>query len=487
MESQNYLGIYISRDTATVVCLALVGRHGKVLGCFSVSVEKQEQAKLQVLAGLIARGCAERKLEFSEVAVALDCAMFMQHSVHSEFTDPKQIGATIRFDTEEALATDITDVALAFEIALAGEAGSELTVFTARRKILSEVLLSLQQYNFDPVTIEPDVNCLSRFITAKASSGESQQPGVLFGILSGRSGYLIAPSVSSGAGSQKASTTRTFLVGPTQDRDALLTREVLVTTALVGGGEPINRLKVFDSAGTVEHQQLSEKLSIEADGVDLLAAETESRATADCADTVDFAIAYGAALAHLEKGHRVNFRDDFSPFQGKKIKMQKALKFAAISVTGLLIFVGLYFQTQLFTINKYRSRLSEKFSKDYSAVMLGQKPPEGAAAVRELEKELRRIRDAKKGLITIKGEKSISSKLTLVLTAFNKCAKQTDLNIKTVSITTRDIIVTGDTSSRPNTQKLFKAVRDNGLEILREAYDLKGGRDSFSITVAPKA
>ncbi len=486
MESQNYLGIYISKDTATAVCLALVGRHRKVLGCFSVSVEEQEQAKLPVLAGLIARGCAERKLEFSEVAVALDCAMFMQHSVHSEFTDPKQISATVRFDTEEALATDITDVALAFEISLAGEAGSELTVFTAQRKILSEVLLSLQQYNFDPVTIEPDVNCLSRFITAKASSSESQQPGTLFGILSGRNGYLIAPPVSTGAGSQKASAARTFLVGPTQDRGALLRREVLVTTALVGGGEPINRLKVFDSAGTVEHQQLSEKLSIEADRVDWLAAEAESRTTADCADTVDFAIAYGAALAHLEKGHRVNFRDDFSPFQGKKIKMQEALKFATISVTGLLILVGLFYQAKLFKINKYRRATREKFAKDYSAVMLGKKPPEGTAAVRELGKELRRIRDAKKGLITIKGEKSISSKLTLVLTAFNKCAAQTNLNIKSISITARDIIITGETSSRQNTQKLFKAVRANGLEILREAYDLKGGRDSFSITVMPK-
>ncbi len=487
MESQNYLGIYISRDTATVVCLALIGRHAKVLGCFSVSVEEQEQAKLQVLAGLIARGCAERNLEFSEVAVALDCAIFMQHSVHSKFTDPKKIAATVRFDTEEALATDITEIALAFEITLAGQDGSELTVFTAQRKILSEVLLSLQQYNLDPVTIEPDVNCLSRLIAAKASSTESQQPGTLFGILSGRNGYLIAPPVSTGAGPQKGSTARTFLVGPTQDRGALLTREVLVTAALIGGGEPINRLKVFDSAGTVDHQQLSEKLSIDADRIDLLAAEAESRTTADCADTVDFAIAYGAALAHSEKGHRVDFRDDFSPFQGKKIKMQKAMKFAAISVTGLLIFVGLYFQTQLFTINKYRRALGDKFAEDYSAVMLGQKPSEDInSAVRKLGSELRRIRDAKKGLITIKGEKSISSKLTLVLTAFNKCAAQTNLNIKTISITARDIIIIGETSSRPNTLKLFKAVRNNGLDILRDGYALKGGRDSFSITVVPK-
>ena len=488
MESQNYLGIYISRDTATVVCLSLVGRHSKVLGCFSVSVEEQEQAKLQVLAGLIARACAERNLEFSEVSAALDCAMFMQHNLHSKFTDPKQIAATVNSDTEEALATDIADVALAFEITLAGQAGSELTVFTAQRKILSEVLLSLQQYNLDPVAIEPDVNCLSRLIVAKASSAQSRQPGTLFGILSGRNGYLIAPPVSTGAGTQKASKTRTFLVGPTQDRGALLTREVLVTTALVGGGEPIKHLEVFDSAGTVDHQQLSEKLSLDKiGGVDWLEAEAESRTTADCADTVDFAIAYGAALAHAEKGRRVDFRDDFSPFQGKKIKMQKALKFAAISVTGLLIFVGLYFQTQLFTINKYRRALKDKFAKDYSAVMLGQKPPEDTnSAVRKLGTELRRIRDAKKGLITIKGEKSISSKLTLVLTAFNKCAAQTNLDIKTISITARDIIITGETSSRQNTLKFYNTVKNNGLEISRDGFDLKGGRDSFSITVVPK-
>jgi len=406
--------------------------------------------------------------------------------VHSEFNDPKQIAATIRFDTEEALATDITNVALAFEITSADQAGSELTVFTAQRKILSEVLLSLQQHNLDPVTIEPDINCLSRFICRKAPSAQSQQPGTLFGILSRRNGYLIIPPGTTGAGSQKASATRTFLVGPTQDRGALLTREVLVTTALFGSGEPINRLKFFDSAGTVNHQQLSEKLSIKADEVDQLAAVTESQTPANCADAVDFAIAYGAALAHSEKGRCVNFRDDFSPFQGKKIKLQKALKIAAISVTVLLIAVGLYFQTQLFIINKYRNTLNAKFAKDYSDVMLGQKLPDINSAVRKLGSELRRIRDAKKGLITIKGEKSISSKLTMVLTAFNKCAAQTNLNIKSVNITAKNVTITGDASSRQNTLKFFETLRNNSLEVLKPGYEQKGGRDHFSIIVEPK-
>jgi hypothetical protein len=487
VESQNYLGIYLSRDTATVVCLNLLGRIGKVLGSFSVSVEENEQANMQALVGLIAQGCAQRRWSYSEVSVALDCAIFMQHSVHSEFGDRKQIAATIRFDTEEALATDITNIALAFEITSAGQEGSELTVFTAQRKILSELLESLQAHDLDPVNIEPDVSCLSRFICRKGPSTESQQPGTLFGILSRRNGYLIIPPVSAGPESQKASTVRTFLVGPIQNRGELLSREVLVTTALVKSGEPINYLKVFDSAGTVNNQQLSEKLGIESAGIGLLdKAGIEKQIPDDSFEPVDYAIAYGAALAHSEKGHRVNFRDDFSPFLGKKLKMQQALKFAVISVTVLLIAVGLFFQAKLINRNKDKRRLNAKFAENYSSVMLGQKAKDIKSAVKKLGTEKRRLEEAKKGLITIKGEKSISSKLTLVLTAFNKCAAQTNLNIKTITIAAKDIIVTGDTSSRQNTLKLLETLRNNGLDVLRQNFDIKGTRDNFNITLAPK-
>ena len=50
--------------------------------------------------------------------------MFMQHNVHSKFNDPKQIAATVRFDAEEALATDISDLAIAFKITSSNQAGS---------------------------------------------------------------------------------------------------------------------------------------------------------------------------------------------------------------------------------------------------------------------------------------------------------------------------------------------------------------------------
>ncbi|MHC4744356.1 MAG: hypothetical protein ACYS8Z_20770 [Planctomycetota bacterium] len=486
MESHNQLGIYISRDTATAVCLGPQGKGGKVLGCFSVSIEGQEEANMQTLASLLAQGCAERKLKFSEVAVALDCAMFMQHRIHSDFSDPKRIAATVKFDTEEALATDIADIALAFEIVSSDEAGSDLTVFTAQRKVLSEILDALQQYNLDPVTMEPDVGSLSRYICRASGSAESREGKLLFAVLSGRSGYLVAPSTMAAEGARTPAAVRTFLVGAAQGRSRLLAREVLVTTALVEGAEPIDSLKVFDLAGDVNYQQLSEKLGIEAGAVDLAEmAGIAPENLADCASPADFAIAHGAALGHWQKGHSVNFRDDFSPFQGKKLRLQRAMKFAAVSVTILIVAAGVFFQTRLYAARRDGDNLRKRFAKDYSDVTLSRLPDNLSIknAVKKLNDLKRRVEREKKGLIT--DGKSVSAKLTLVLTAFNKSAARTGLNTKSITIAPKTISISGDTS-RKGTETLFKSIRDVGLEITKESIVPQGGRDTFNIMVKPK-
>ncbi|MFQ6034502.1 MAG: hypothetical protein ACE5NM_01465 [Sedimentisphaerales bacterium] len=484
MEAQKHLGIYLSKDRATVVCLGSPSRDGKGLGCFSVCLEEQAEQNQQALANLIAQGCAEREWQFSEVAVALDCAMFMQHNMHSEFSNPKQIAATVRFDTEEALATDISDVAIAFRITCSDDSGSELTIFTAQRKILSDILFSLQSSNLDPVSIEPDVNCLSRFIGQNVILLESQPDATLFGLLSSRRGYFVTCS-----GPQKISTMRTFLVGPTQDRNKLLINQTLITTNLAEAGEPVERLKVFDSTNSVDYQQLSEKLGIEVGIIDLVeSVRVEPQVLADCADPVDFTIAYGAALTHLEKAPSINFRNDFMPYQGKKRRLQRALKFASVSFTVLLLALGLYFQTQLLTVNKGRSSLRNKFAQQYLAVMPGEtkSPAKFSEAVRKLSSELRRIKNVNFGLFSIKGEESVSLKLTQVLEALNKYTAQThDLNIDSISVTTKSISIVGDTANAGNTRKLREALKETKLGTLQERLSPKSGRLSFSITIVP--
>ena len=88
MEVNNYLGIYISKDTATVVCVD--PQKTEVVGCFSVRAEEPGEGALHTLAGLVSQGCSEREWGFVDVSVGLDCAMFMQHNVHSDFADTRQ-------------------------------------------------------------------------------------------------------------------------------------------------------------------------------------------------------------------------------------------------------------------------------------------------------------------------------------------------------------------------------------------------------------
>ena len=490
MEAQNHLGIYLGKEMVTIVCLGSQGRSRKVLDCFSVSVEQGRQAEqagggIVGLVNLIAEACTEKGPIYQncEAAVALDCAMFMQHNVHTGFNDPKQIAATIRFDTEEALAMDISDVVLAFKTTSSSQTGSELTVFTAQKEILSEIILSLQNNNIDPVSIEPDVNCLSRFIRQNVLGPQPQEGATIFAMLSARNGYFIASPTSRKQPSPEPIGMRTLLLGSAQDREQLLTREVAVTAALVGSSEPVNYLKVFDSAGSVDVRQVGERLGIESDSVDLAgSADTNPQDLADCADHVDFAIAYGAALSYLERQQGINFRSDFMPYEGRKIRLQKTLKLLSMSVMVLVFSVGLHLQLQLLQTNKPRGRLRERFQKEYSTVMMGEKIPN--RPLQKLAGARRRIENVKKGLFT--GEESGSAKLTLVLRAFNKCASQTDLNIDSISVTTKMIRIVGSTSSRKNTLKLRRTIEDSELKILQDTVVVEGGRDTFIMSVVPK-
>ena len=481
MEFQNNLGIYLSKNSASVVCFDL---HQKsVLGCFSVSCENTEQSGWQAMVNLISSGCAERGWGFSEVAVALDCAMFMQHSVHSEFAEPKQIAATIRFDTEEAIAADVADVAIAFTATPAAGGGSELTVFTAEKKMLTEILAALQSNNLDPVSIEPDVNCLARFISKNNVATAGEQGADLFAVLSKSRGYFIVL-----AKSQSCLKMRTFLLGRTQNKTELITREAPLTLALLSGGENINELKVFDSEDSVDIVALGEKLAVKVEALDLawtIQIESQTSDDNDSENPVGFAIACGAAVSGAQKITAANFRDDFSPYQGRKLRIEKAIKILSVLITVFVLVIGMYFQMRLMQRNRYANRLHKKLAKQYSDVMFTKKMPKDTSPAKKLAGELRRIRDVKSGQLSITGKEAVSAKLILLLNAFNGCASKTNLQIDTIGIAGK-ITVAGSTSGRKKTLELFKAIKKGKLDILQQRIDEKGGRDNFTITVAPQ-
>jgi len=479
VESQGHLGIYLRKNEATIVCL-VPGKEKRLLDCFSVSIKDQQEPNRQLLADRIVQACRERKVRFAEAAVALDCASFMQHTVESEFRDPKKIAATIRFDTEEALATDVSDVAVAFRVASSTDEGSNLDVFTAQRGVLSDILLSLQSNGIDPVSVDPDICCLSRYLLEYAKAEEPSERSTLYALLSDRRGYLIVTS-----GTQEASTLRTFLIGPAQDRTALLVRETLVTTALAEATGPVGQLCVLDASREVAVQSLQEKMGLRVSTCDLAAmAGIELHEGVDGPSAVDSALACGAALALSEPANSVNLRNDHMPYLGRKRRVQKAVRFLSISLTILLLTVGVYFHAQLIRVNRQREALRRKLEPDYRAVMLGEKrlPTPMKKAVDNLQKAVRLLREEKTGIGANQG--SISTKLTMVLQSLTNCAARTGLSIDSITATGTIIIINGDTSGRQNTVLVHEALKKNGLRILQQSANPQGTRDSFTVTVA---
>ncbi len=168
------------------------------------------------------------------------------------------------------------------------------------------------------------------------------------------------------------------------------------------------------------------------------------------------------------------------PYQGTRERIELVSKVLSFVITLCLIFAGFYYQLTLMQKNKYNEQLEERLQEQYSAAMYGKRMPRNP--VRNLERTLRRIRDVKDYQIGITEEGSITTKLIFVMEALNQQAAATNLELESVSITTKTISVVGSTSSRRNTLKLFDSIKDK-FNISQQQLNPKGGRDNFRITL----
>ena len=471
------LGIYIAQNRA---CVALVGRESdtyEILDSFNVSVDEQGESTHSALAATIVRKCQEKTMVFSDVAVGLDCMMFSQQNLQSEFNEPKQIAQTIKFDAEEALAVDAVEMAVAFEVVDKGQNGSEVAVFAMGRGMLSEIISALQINNLDPVTVEPDVICLRRFVSELTDDGPESSG---WAAISNKNCYLISSDKA-----KKKSIVRTFLTSPQQDKNALLLREMIITSASSAGQGP-EVLRVFDTSGQVDCDQLAGKLAIEVQGQNLAKLLKGPSVEDENVDSLGLVIAAGAAIGQLAKTDKVDFRPDFMPYQGKKAVVEKTLKILSISISAVLLALGLYLQLQMVTTNRYRSKLRTKFKEEYSIAMPGQTFPRSENPVGKLGREKTRIEKVKAGSLSAGGDDSIAAKLTFLLEALNNTPAEVDLDISTITVTTKNISVMGSTS-RQGYLKLFGSIdKHPKLQRGQSKYESKNNRDNFRMTVELK-
>ena len=485
MEQNNCLGIYLSKKRATAVLLSRRGSPPEVLRCFSVQDDADHDSNEQSRQGpspaaQVAQMLASEGLQYGEVAVSLDCTLYTQHNLHSEFTEHKQIANTIIFDAEEALARDATDMALTFTIASTDSTGSQATVFAADRAVLNEMLDGLQAADLDPTAIEPDILCLARFLEQNLSLPKDANP--LFVLFSDRACHIIKPQDH-----QLGPLVRSFVISASQNKTAVLTREIPLTLASMNLEKPVDSLFVADqSSDQPDIKALSKTTGIPAQTLDPAAlARADKSLLADCDSQVEFAMACGAAIAEIKHIKPSDFRQSFAPYQGKKMILQRTLRATSVFVTISMIALGLYFQLKVIRINGYVDDYDRNMRRDYAKAMYGVRPRSDMSILRQLSRKHSQIQNIKKGDFGDEG--SVPAKLRYMLEAINKAPAQISLQVGSIDVTTKSMGLTGSTNRRSSTLALFDSFKKHPkLTKKYESYDKVLNRDKFTIHLSLK-
>lgn len=477
MEQNRYLGIYIAGDRTTVVLLSKTGGKIEVLERFCIPAATPQEGQQQSFsfaetAQSIASVCAEKQLVFSDVAVAIDCGLYRQQKLHSEFVEYRQIAQTIKFDAEEALAVDAAQTAVAFEVVGKQLSGSEVATFAAPAGVISEIIVSLQNNKLDPLSIEPDSICLRRVIDA---AGEN----AIVTAISQTRCFLLCPPLPGGK-----ATVRSFVTSGNQNKMSLLAREIMMTIAAFGAERRTETVKIYDTTGRIDFETLAAQTGLKIEALDL--AENIVFEPQEDIEPLELIIAAGVGAGFAGKTEKVDFRSDFMPYEGKKEALEKTIKILSICLLVFFVAIGVFLQMQYYKTNKDRKRIEDKFKADYVIAMSGGKFTKSSEAVRKLKSEINRIKDVKSGLLSASGDDSIEAKLTFLFEALVSVPKNIDIEIEKIAATTKTMTITGSTSSGGYLQ-LFGAI-DKHPKLVRgsSTYESKNGRDNFRLTIELK-
>jgi len=474
VEQQNSIGIYLMPEGAYCAAVSAKGS-GAGMRCIFVPIGGTEQG--QVVLTAMAREILRQAGPFDQAAVAVRSNLISQYYHHSEFAEAKQVESTIRFDTEEVAATDASTLAIAFEITASGPGGSDVTIFTASRQTLTDILLDIQAGGVDPSVMEPDVVCLTRCLERIDGFRE---PGAMYLLVFGRTCYLVTP-----VHPDFAPRVRTFLLPEDPDKTGSLARQIILTIAGLSEMVAVKKLVLVGYSEGIDKAQMNALTGLAVETVDLsrlLTLEIPHDVKPDQLN--GFLFAAGSALALTGRTHRADFRRDFMPYQGRRRILQRSLQVVSVSVTILFLAMGLYFQVKAWRNREDYSRLQQKLNESYSAAMYGAKRPSSEPILSKLRRTLNTVKQQASGILD---ESSVTGRLTYVLESINNSPKTVDVNIKTITISDRLITIVGDTNSRTSTRELFDAFKKHKmLEVTDERFNTAKNRDEFVLTLKAK-
>ncbi len=477
MESISCLGMTMTGDSLTAVVLnAQSGGRLRVSDVLTIENPVDSEETPLPLPEQLYRRIQQKSIKYEQMCVARHAGEYTQHQLHSEFTEFRQISQTIRFDAEEAMATDVSDLAIAFHITSIEENGSDIAVFTTSRSRISLDLNELLSRKFDPAMIEPDLVTLARYLDHGFEM--ASHPGRLYAVLHEGVCYLMCPGQNG-----QAPCLRSFLIRRGTGIEMIFKREVMMTLASLGGRVSVEELHLTGDLKGLDVKSLSGHVGLPVETFSLLETKAIQFDDPVKSNPVSFAIAAGAALGEIFGDYRTDFREDFSPYLGKRKIMQKLGLVISASITLALLAVAVFFQFQSFRDNRDASRLQDHLEEQFRRVMGTSYETNYGRIDTKLRREVNKLEKANRGLFAGDDE-SVPAKVTYVLEALNELPPSVDLNIDEISLSSGNISVRGDTASAAQTRMLFSQFdKHPRLERINEVLKEAGARHSFSVNL----
>jgi hypothetical protein len=339
-----------------------------------------------------------------------------------------------------------------------------------------EVLRQGQTVGIDPLAIEPDTVCHSRFLHNDPSVKHSET--TICAVISDHACYIICP-----AEPDNCPSVRSFLIRPGQDKTKILGTQLPLTMASLNSNEAITTIVVAGDTDGVDIDLLTERTALEVRKIDLKESVNATSSLPGSSTNTDFAAAYGAALAQCLKLGHTDFRQDFLPYQGTRKALERSLRFISVCVCVVLIAAGISFQKQSMDVKEATAAVNSQLQQDYRDAMLGKTHSGPMPISSRLRLELSRIQKDGAGA-SMGDDNSIVAKLAYTLEAINNAPKNIGLEVNKISITEKLIQLDGLTKSNSSTLVLFKALDDHAkLKKLSEGSIPKGNTDAFNVTL----
>lgn len=467
--------MYLSSNSATAAMLSAAGHAARCEKCFTLRADSTQdsESRLSWLISQTAKKISDLDLKFDELTLSIDCGMYAQHDIQSEFTDRKQIEATIAFDAEEAVATDANELAVTFNITGKNKLGANVTVFTSKRELIVNILEQFKTASLDPIYVEPDIVCLDRYLKNIMPAENSNN--TLEVVIAPSMCYMICPSSE-----EFGPSIRSFLIYPEQDIVKILQRQIPITLAALApkSENEITAVRLTGNTDGIDINRLKETTGLNV-GIEKL---WNGSPIEEGTDESSLAIAYGCALCEPTKSEPADFRKSFLPFEGKKRMLQKSFKLLMTYLTVLLIALGAHFQLKVMKINSAINEIDKRSKEDYSAVMFGKKPKSQPSVATQLMTAAKNIK--KQGGMSVGDETSVPAQLTYIVQAINTLPDSVKLEINKITISARSITIIGSTQNRRQSLALLDAIKKHPkLEDGKKVFNNKPGTgDTFTIS-----